>query len=71
MKNLNRQLTKQEIVNYLLSDKEAYLDDISCLIKDAMSDDDYIYWDAWFRGAEEEDMNKAAELQIVYPLLSQ
>lgn len=52
-------LSKEKIVGHLLSDMEAYKEDIITLCVNGLTHNQYIYWDAWFRGAEGQDLEKA------------
>jgi hypothetical protein len=56
-------LENSEIIRHLLLDKEAYDEHVKEMLDRFLKDnpDEYTYWDAWFRKAEGEDMNKAAE----------
>jgi len=56
-------LENSEIIKHLLFDKEAYDEYVKEMLDRFLKDnpDEYTYWDAWFRKAEGEDMNKAAE----------
>ena len=56
-------LENSEIIKHLLFDKEAYVEHVKEMLDRFLKDnpDEYTYWDAWFRKAEGEDMNKAAE----------
>jgi hypothetical protein len=56
-------LENLEIIKHLLFDKEAYDEYVKEMLDRFLKDnpDEYTYWDAWFRKAEGEDMNKAAE----------
>lgn len=59
--NQSKQLTSEQIADYFLSDIDAYKDNIRDIIIKHLNNnkESKIYWDAWFRGAENEDLEKA------------
>lgn len=59
-------LTNEEIADALLSDMQAYTDNIREIIIGRMQDStsQKVYWDAWFRGAKGEDLEKADAGQV-------
>jgi len=60
-------LSNEEIADHLLSDMEAYKEYVREIIIGRLMDSSTqrIYWDAWFRGAENKDLEKA-EKGIVF-----
>lgn len=60
-------LTNEQIADNILSDIYSYREDIREFIIGRLMDstDTKIYWDAWFRGAEGEDL-ESAERGVIY-----
>ena len=54
-------LTNEQIADFMLSDIEAYKENIKEIIIGRLMHSSRIrcYWDAWFRGAENADLEKA------------
>ena len=62
-----KMLTNEQIADNLLSDIDAYKENIRELIIGRLMDstNEKVYWDAWFRGAEGKDLEDA-DNDIVY-----
>ena len=60
-------LTNEQIANAMLSDIQAYQENIKEIIIGRLMDSTHqrTYWDAWFRGAKGKDLENA-EKGIVY-----
>lgn len=60
-------VTNEEIAEKMLSDIEAYRENIKEIIIGRLMDSSHVkvYWDAWFRGATGKDL-EAAERGVVY-----
>ena len=63
-------LTNEEIAEHLLSDLQAYEENIKEIIIGRLMDSSHekTYWDAWFRGAKGKDLEDA-EKGIIYKKL--
>lgn len=62
-----KMLTDEQIADNILSDIDAYKEDIRGLIIGRLRDssNERVYWDAWFRGAKGVDLENA-ERGIIY-----
>ena len=60
-------LSNETIADYMLSDIEAYKENIKDIIVANLMSSNHqrIYWDAWFRGATGKDLERA-ERGIIY-----
>lgn len=56
-------LTNEQIANHLLDDMVSYKEDVKALILSRLMDstNSKVYWDAFFRGAEDEDLEAASK----------
>lgn len=62
-------LSNEEIAENMLSDLGAYRDNIKELIVGRLMDSTHqrVYWDAWFRGADDKDLENADRGKIYKP----